>query len=96
MVLLALFALLDGALGDFGPAFYAEYALILVLFGLVAAHGAYFGRRLAGLARAERESENEEVARLLAERRRSLQGVSSRVSWVSLLVSTAVAVLATW
>ena len=96
LVLLALFALLDGALGSFGPAYYAEYALILVLFGLVAAHGAYFGRRLAELARAERESENEEVTRPLAERRRSLQGVSSRVSWVSLLVSTAVAVLATW
>jgi uncharacterized membrane protein len=96
LVLLVLFALLDGALGDFGPAFYAEYALILVLFGLVATHGAYFGRRLAELARAERESENEEVARHLAERRRSLQGVSSRVSWGSLLVSTAVVVLATW
>jgi uncharacterized membrane protein len=96
LVLLALFALLDGALGGFGPALYAEYALILLLFGLVAAHGAYFGRRLAELARAERESENEEVARLLAERRRSLQEVSSRVSWVSLLVSTAVVVLATW
>ena len=96
LVLLALFALLDGALGDFGPAYYAEYALILVLIGLVAAHGAYFGRRLAELARAERESKNEEVTRLLAEKRRSLQGVSSRVSWVSLLVSTAVVVLATW
>ena len=95
LVLLALFALLNGALGDFGPAFYAEYALILLLFGLVAAHGAYFGRRLAELARAERESENEEVARYFAERRRSLQEVSSRVSWLSLLVSTAVVVLAT-
>ena len=94
LVLLALFALLDGTLGDFGPAYYAEYALILVLFGLVAAHGAYFGRRLAELARAERESKNEEVTRLLAQKRRSLQGVSSRVSWVSLLVSTAVVVLA--
>ena len=96
LVLLALFALLDGALGDFGPAFYAEYALILLLFGLVATHGAYFGRRLAELARAERESESEEVARWsFAERRRSLQVVSSRVSWLSLLVSTTVVVLAT-
>ena len=95
LVLLALFALLDGALGDFGPAFYAEYALILLLVGLVAAHGAYFGRRLAKLARAEREAENEKVARSFAERRRSLQVVSSRVSWVSLLVSTAIVVLAT-
>ena len=95
LMLLALFALLDGALGDFGPALYAEYALILLLFGLVAAHGAYFGRRLAKLARAEREAENEEVARSFAERRRSLQEVSSRVSWVSLLVSAAIMILAT-
>jgi uncharacterized membrane protein len=71
LVLLALFALLDGALGHFGPAFYAEYSLIVLLFGLVAVHGAYFGRRLAELARAERKSENEEVARTFAERRRS-------------------------
>ena len=94
-MLLALFALLDGALGGFGPALYTEYALILLLFGLVAAHGAYFGRRLAKLARAERESEDEEAARSFAERRRSLQRISSRLSWVSLLVSTAVVVLAT-
>jgi uncharacterized membrane protein len=94
LVLLALFALLDGALGGFGPALYAEYALILLLFGLVAAHGAYFGRRLAELARSEREAGSEEAARSIAERRRSLQKISSRVSWVSLLVSTAVMVLA--
>ncbi len=95
LVLLALFALLDGVLDGFGPALYVEYALILLLFGLVAAHGAYFGRRLAGLARAEREAESEEEARSFAERRRSLQEISSRVSWVSLLVSIAVMVLAT-
>jgi uncharacterized membrane protein len=94
LVLLALFALLDGALGGFGPALYAEYALILLLFGLVAAHGAYFGRRLAELARSERVAGSEEAARSIAERRRSLQKISSRVSWVSLLVSTAVMVLA--
>lgn len=93
--LLALFALVDGIFGRFGPVLYAEYALILVLFGLVAAHGAYFGRRLAKLARAEREAEGEEAARSFAQRRRSLQKVSSRVSWVSLLVSVAVMVLAT-
>jgi uncharacterized membrane protein len=94
LVLLALFALLDGALGGFGPALYAEYALILLLFGLVAAHGAYFGRRLAKLARSEREAGSEEAAKSFAEMRRSLQKLSSRVSWVSLLVSTAVMVLA--
>ena len=69
--------------------------MIVLLFGLVAAHGAYFGRRLAELARTEQDSENEEVARSFAERRRSLQEVSSRVSWLSLLVSTAIVVLAT-
>jgi uncharacterized membrane protein len=95
LVLIALFALRDGALGGFGPAIYAEYVLILLLFCLVAAHGAYFGRRLAELARADRESENEETARTFAVRRHSLQEVSSRVSWVSLLVSTAIVVLAT-
>ena len=94
LVLLALLALLDGALGGFDPALYAEYALIVLLFGLVAAHGAYFGRRLAELARSEREAKSEEAARSFAEMRRSLQEVSSRVSWVSLLVSTAVMVLA--
>ena len=93
LVLLLLFAILDGAIGGFGPALYAEYALILLLFGLVAAHGAYFGRRLAKLA--EREAESEEAARHFAERRRSLQKVSSRVSSVTLFVSTAVMVLAT-
>jgi len=95
LVLLALFAVLDGALGGIGSGSYMEYVLLLVLFGLVAAHGAYFGRRLAELAGAERETESEEVARSFAERRRSLQRVSSRISWVSLLLSTAVAVLAT-
>ena len=95
LMLLLLFAFLDGIFGGFGMALYAEYALLIVLFGLVAAHGAYFGRRLAKLAGAERGAESEEAARHFAERRRSLQKVSSRVSWVSLLVSTAVMVLAT-
>ena len=55
--LLSLFAFLDGAFGGFGVGLYAEYALHLVIFGLVAAHATYFGRRragLAGLAEAER------------------------------------------
>jgi uncharacterized membrane protein len=93
--LLLLFAILDGVSGGFGADLYAEYALLLVLFGLVAAHGAYFGRHLAKLAEAERESESEEAARHFADRRRSLQKFSSRVSWVTLLVSTTVMVLAT-
>jgi uncharacterized membrane protein len=93
LVLLALFAVLDGAFGGFGARFYAEYALLLLIFGLAAAHGAYFGRLLAQLARAERESGSEE-ARTLAGRRRSLQKVSLRVSYLNLLASTAVLVLA--
>ena len=95
LVLLALFAVLDGVFGRFGPALYVEYALLLVLFGLVAAHGAYFGRRLARLARAEREADDEEAAKSFAQRRRSLQEISSRLSYLSLLVSIAVMVLAT-
>jgi hypothetical protein len=94
LVLLALFAVLDGALGGFGVGFYAEYALLLLLFGLAAAHGAYFGRRLAELARAEREASSEEAAKTFAERRRSLQSISLRVSYLNLLASTVVVVLA--
>ena len=94
LILLALFAILDGALADLGARFYAEYALLLLLFGLAAAHGALFGRRLAGLARAEREASSEEEARTFARRRRSLQRVSLRVSYLNLLISAGVLVLA--
>jgi putative copper export protein len=94
LVLLALFAVLDGALGGFGARLYAEYALLILVFGLSAVHGAYFGRRLAGLARAERETSREEEARTLAGLRRSLQRVSLRTSYLNFLVSTAVLVLA--
>ena len=66
----------------------------LVLLALSAVHGAYFGRRLAGLARAERETSREEEARTLAGLRRSLQRVSLRTSYLNFLVSTAVLVLA--
>jgi uncharacterized membrane protein len=92
LILLALFALLDGLLAGFGTAFYAEYLLLGVLFGLVAAHGAYFGRRLRELA--ERSAADEAEARALAGRRRELQRGSFRVSLVGLLVSVAVALLA--
>jgi hypothetical protein len=94
LVLLALFALLDGLVTGFGAALYAEYLLLAALLGLVAAHGAYFGRRLKDLAEAEMSAASEEEARPLAERRRELQRVSLRVSWANLLVSLAVAVLA--
>jgi uncharacterized membrane protein len=94
LALLALFALLDGLGAGFGTALYAEYLLLLVLIGLVAAHGAYFGRRLRRLAEAERSTGSEEEVRTLTERRRELQRISLRVSWVDLSVSLAVAVLA--
>jgi len=92
LVLLALFALLEGLIAGFGVALYTEYVLLAALMGLVAAHGAYFGRRLRDLA--ERSAESDEEVRALDERRRELQRISLRVSWASLLVSLAVAALA--
>lgn len=94
LALLVVFALIDGVFGGFGAVLYAEYALIVVLFGLVAAHGAFFGRRIAGLAEAERGAADAEEAASFALRRRSLQKMSLRASWVSLAVSVAVATLA--
>jgi uncharacterized membrane protein len=94
LVLLALFALLDGLIAGFGATLYAEYLLLVILIGLVAAHGAYFGRRLTRLAEDQKSTASEEEVRALAERRRELQRVSLVVSWASLLVSLAVAVLA--
>lgn len=94
LLLLVLFALLDGIFGGFGSALYVEYALLVALLGLVALHGAYFGRRLAQLAEAERGAGSGEEARALAERRRGLQRLSLRVSWADLLVSAMVATLA--
>ena len=76
LALLALFALLDGLLEGFGAALYAEYVLLVVLIGLVTAHGAYFGRKLKKLA--ERSAGSEEEASTLTERR-ELQRVSLRV-----------------
>lgn len=94
LVLLLVFAVVDGALGRFGVLFYAEYALLVLLFGLVAAHGAYFGRRLRELAGAERRAHGAEEARTLADRRRALQKVSFGVSMLDLVVSASVVVLA--
>jgi uncharacterized membrane protein len=94
LALLAVFALMDGIFGGFGVVLYVEYALVPSLFGLVAAHGAFFGRRIAGLAEAERGSADAEEAASFALRRRSLQRMSLRVSWVNLAVSAAVATLA--
>lgn len=94
LVLLLIFAVLDGLLQGFGPVFYAEYALLVVVFGLVAVHGAYFGRKLASLADAERRAESPEETATLAARRRALQRISSKVSWLDLVLSGAVVVLA--
>jgi uncharacterized membrane protein len=94
LVLLVLFAVLDGVFAGFGVTFYVEYALLLLIFGLAGVHGAYFGRRLAELAKAEREAGSQEEGGTFAGRRRSLQRVSVRVSYLNLLVSTAVLVLA--
>ncbi len=94
LALLIFFALADGVLAGLGTAFYVECLLLVVLAALVAAHGAYFGRKLRGLAEAERRAGSEEDARSFAQRRRSLQNISSRVSWLTLLVSVVVMVLA--
>jgi hypothetical protein len=92
--LLAVFALTDGIFGGFGASLYAECALLPLLFGLVAAHGAFFGRRVAALAEAECGSTDAEEAASFAWRRRRLQRLSLKVSWVNLAVSATVAALA--
>ena len=94
LTLLLVFAVLDGVLGGFEALLYAEYALVVLLFGLVAAHGAYFGRRLKKLAGDELRAPSAEEARYLAKRRRALQKVSFGLSMLDLLVSAAVVVLA--
>lgn len=91
LVLLAVFALMDSIFGGFGVSLYAEYALVPLLFGLLAAHGTFFGRRIAGLAEAERGSADADEAASFARRWRSLQRLSLKVSWVNLAVSAAFA-----
>lgn len=92
--LLLLFATVDGIVRGFGAPFFVEYVLLAVLLGLVGAHGAYFGRKIAELAAAEAEAEDPEEARSFTEQRRVLGRISLRVSQVSLLVSIAVLILA--
>jgi hypothetical protein len=87
---------LEGALSGFGPALYSEYALLAVLFRLVASHGTYFGRRLVELAKARKEAEDSEKARMLALRRRKLQRLSFGISMLNVVISTAVVILATY
>jgi uncharacterized membrane protein len=94
LVLLLVFALLEGTLYGFGPTRYSEYALLAVLFGLVASHGAYFGRRLVELAEARKAAGDSEKARTLALRRRRLQRLSFGISMLNILISAAVVILA--
>jgi putative copper export protein len=95
LVLLLVFAVLDGLIAqELGPVFYAEYALMVVLFGLATAHSAYLGRRLTLLAESERKAPGAEEAAKIAQERRSLGKLSLRVSETNLVVSTAVAILA--
>jgi uncharacterized membrane protein len=94
LVLLLVFAALDGLFRGFGPVFYVEYTLLAIVFGLTAIHGAYFGRKLAELATSERHAGGAEQASTLAKQRRSLQRVSLRISQLNLLASVVVVVLA--
>jgi uncharacterized membrane protein len=94
LLLLLAFALLDGLTAGFGTAFYAEYALLGALFSMVVVHGAHFGRKLANLADGERRARSPDEAASLASRRHVLQRISSKVSWLDLAISVAVAVLA--
>src|SRR5215210_8216631 len=96
LVLLMVLALLEGTLSGFGLALYSEYALLVVLFGLVASHGAYFGRRLMELAEARKEAGDSEKSQMLALRRRRLQRLSFGVSMLSILISAVVMILATY
>ncbi len=95
LVFLSVFALLEGVLYGFSPALYSEYALLAVLFGLVASHGAYFGRRLVELAEARKEAGDHEKVRMLTLRRRRLQRLSFGISMLTILISLVVMTLAT-
>lgn len=91
--LLLIFATGDGLIRGFGVLFFAEYLLLAVLLGLVGAHGAYFGRKIAQLAAAEAEAGSAEEAKSFAARRRALGKISLQVSRVNLLVSVTVLAL---
>jgi hypothetical protein len=67
-----------------------------MLCGLVASHGAYFGRRLVELAKARKEAGDSEKARMLALRRRRLQRLTFGISMLTIVISVAVMILATY
>ena len=94
LALLAVFAVLDGLAGGFGTLLYAEYALLAMVAGLVAAHGAYFGRRLAALAAAEQVAPDAGSAASFSRKRQRLQRLSLLISRLDLLLSAMVAALA--
>jgi uncharacterized membrane protein len=96
LVLLLVIALLEGTLSGFGPALYSEFVLLAVIFGLVASHGAYFGRRLVELAEARKAAGHSQKGQMLALRRRRLQKLSFGISVLNILISTAVMILATY
>src|SRR5688500_15202340 len=96
LVLLMILALLEGALSGFNPALYSECALLVVLFGLVASHGAYFGRRLVELAEARKVAGDSDKAHMLTLRRRRLRRLSFGISMLTILISAAVMILATY
>src|SRR3712207_5101987 len=60
LTLLLVSAVLDGFMQELGSVFYVEYALMVILFGLSAAHGAYFGRWLTLLAESDRKASGTE------------------------------------
>jgi hypothetical protein len=67
-----------------------------VLFGLVASHGGYFGRRLVELAEARKEAGDSEKTQRLALRRQRLQRLSFGISMLNVLISAVVMILATY
>jgi uncharacterized membrane protein len=69
---------------------------LAVLFGLVASHGAYFGRRLVELAKAQQAARDPEMAQMLALRRRRLQRLSIGISMLNILISAVIMILVTY
>ena len=93
LILLLVFAVLDGLMEGFGAYFYVEYLLLAAIFGLVAAHGIYFGRCLVRLAEAEQRATSIDEARNIMVRRHALHKLSFRVSLLSALISALVVTL---
>jgi hypothetical protein len=60
----------------------------------VASHGAYFGRRLVELAKAQQAARDPEKAQMLVLRQRRLQRLSFGTSMLNVLISTVVMILA--